>query len=124
MYAPVRADKYETLRMLLPLVPVHPRFRPEDLNQLLRRSRRRLHDILGIGTFAAVKDVDNQAVGVVLNVRRRLVGLGGALIGMGGLLLSFLKTGQPLLSRERILAIFPALLLATTLAFVAGFASI
>lgn len=51
-----------------------------------------------------------------------LVGLGGALIGLGGLLLSFLKTGHPILSRQTILSIFPALLLATTAAFVAGFA--
>jgi len=51
-----------------------------------------------------------------------LVGIGGMLIGVGGLLLSFLKAGKPLLSRERILAIFPGLLLLTTAAFVAGFA--
>jgi hypothetical protein len=51
-----------------------------------------------------------------------LVGLGGALIGLGGLLLSFLKAGKPLLSRERILTVFPGLLLLTTAAFVAGFA--
>lgn len=53
-----------------------------------------------------------------------LVGIGGALIGIVGLLLSFLKTGKPLLSRERILQLFPALLLLTTAAFVAGFAFI
>ncbi len=50
------------------------------------------------------------------------VGIGGMLIGLGGLLLSFLKAGRPLLSRERILAVFPGLLLLTTAAFVAGFA--
>ncbi len=50
-----------------------------------------------------------------------LVGVGGMLIGLGGLLLSFLKAGKPLLSRERILAIFPGLLMLTTLAFVVGF---
>lgn len=49
-----------------------------------------------------------------------LVGIGGMLIGLGGLLLSFLKAGKPLLSRERILAVFPGLLLLTTAAFVAG----
>ena len=53
-----------------------------------------------------------------------LVGIGGALIGIVGLLLSFLKTGKPLLSRERILQLFPALLLLTTAAVVAGFAFI
>ena len=50
-----------------------------------------------------------------------LVGVGGMLTGLGGLLLSFLKAGKPLLSREKILAIFPALLLLATGAFVAGF---
>lgn len=50
-----------------------------------------------------------------------LVGLGGALIGVGGLLLSFLKAGKPIISRERILKIFPGLLLLTTVCFVAGF---
>lgn len=50
-----------------------------------------------------------------------LVGIGGALIGLGGLLLSFLKTGKPILSRERILKIMPGLLLLMTVCFVAGF---
>ncbi|MDP1545016.1 MAG: hypothetical protein Q8L87_03260 [Anaerolineales bacterium] len=50
-----------------------------------------------------------------------LVGVGGALIGIGGLLLSFLKTGKPILSRETILRLFPTLLLLTTAFFVAGF---
>lgn len=50
-----------------------------------------------------------------------LVGVGGALIGIGGLLLSFLKTGKPILSRETILRLFPILLLLTTALFVAGF---
>lgn len=53
-----------------------------------------------------------------------LVGVGGMLIGLGGLLLSFFKAGKPLLSREKILAVFPSLLLLTTAAFVAGFAFI
>lgn len=51
-----------------------------------------------------------------------LVGIGGALIGLGGLLLSFLKTGRPILSRNVILSLLPALLLMTTIAFVVGFA--
>jgi len=50
-----------------------------------------------------------------------LVGIGGALIGMGGLSLSFLKTGRPILSRSTILKILPGLLLLTTAAFVLGF---
>ncbi|MDP1779492.1 MAG: hypothetical protein Q8K73_04385 [Anaerolineales bacterium] len=50
-----------------------------------------------------------------------LVGVGGALIGIGGLLLSFLKTGKPILSRNTIMRLFPSLLLVTTVLFVAGF---
>lgn len=50
------------------------------------------------------------------------VGIGGGLIGVGGLLLSFLKTGRPILARDTILTILPALLLLTTAAFVYGFA--
>ena len=50
-----------------------------------------------------------------------LVGVGGALIGIGGLLLSFLKTGKPILSRETIFKVLPSLLLLMTICFVAGF---
>jgi hypothetical protein len=50
-----------------------------------------------------------------------LVGVGGALIGLGGLLLSFLKTGRPILSRETIRKLMPGLLLLMTICFVAGF---
>ena len=51
-----------------------------------------------------------------------LVGVGGALIGLGGLLLSFLKTGRPILSRETIFKVLPGLLLIMTATYVAGFA--
>lgn len=51
-----------------------------------------------------------------------LVGLGGALIGLVGLLLSFLKTGRPIVSREIILKILPGILLLMTISFVTGFA--
>jgi len=50
-----------------------------------------------------------------------LVGIGGALIGIGGLLLSFLKTGRPILSEKTILRVLPSLLLLMTICFVAGF---
>ncbi len=49
------------------------------------------------------------------------VSLGGALIGVGGLLLGFLKTGHPFLSRQVIFRLLPALLFLMTAAFVAGF---
>ncbi len=51
------------------------------------------------------------------------VGIGGALIGVGGLLLTFLKSGKPILSKETILTVLPVLLLLMTLAFVVGFAA-
>lgn len=50
-----------------------------------------------------------------------LVGFGGALIGLGGLLLSFLKTGKPIVPRDTLMKLFPILLLLTTALFVAGF---
>ncbi len=50
-----------------------------------------------------------------------LVGVGGALIGLGGLLLSFLKAGRPIVSRETILNVLPGLLLLMTICFVIGF---
>lgn len=50
-----------------------------------------------------------------------LVGLGGALIGLGGLMLSFLKTGRLILPREKILKVFPGLFMLMTACFVAGF---
>ena len=49
------------------------------------------------------------------------VSLGGALIGLGGMLLGFLKTGKPILPRETILSVLPGLLLLMTLSFVVGF---
>jgi len=51
-----------------------------------------------------------------------LVGIGGALIGVVGLLLSFLKAGKPILTRNTLMNLFPALLMLTTAFFVAGFA--
>jgi len=50
-----------------------------------------------------------------------LVGVGGALISIGGLLLSFLKTGKPILSQATVLLVLPGLLLLMTICFVVGF---
>lgn len=50
-----------------------------------------------------------------------MVGLGGALMGAGGLLLSFLRAGSPILSRGIIFKCMPGLLLMMTTTFVAGF---
>ncbi|NPV78062.1 MAG: hypothetical protein HPY59_17010 [Anaerolineae bacterium] len=51
-----------------------------------------------------------------------LISVGGGLIGLGGLLLAFLKAGRPFLSRQVIFQLLPGLLLLMTAAFVAGFA--
>ncbi|HEY46460.1 MAG TPA: hypothetical protein G4O14_06720 [Anaerolineae bacterium] len=51
-----------------------------------------------------------------------LVGIGGGLIGIGGLLLAFLRTGRPLLSAKTIYTVLPVLLLMMTVAFVIGLA--
>jgi hypothetical protein len=50
-----------------------------------------------------------------------LVGIGGALISVDGVLLSFLKTGRPILSKDTILRVLPGLWLIMTACFVAGF---
>jgi hypothetical protein len=51
-----------------------------------------------------------------------LVGVGGGLIGIGGILLTFLRAGQPLLSEKTIFTVLPALLLIMTSSFIAGLA--
>lgn len=48
------------------------------------------------------------------------ISLGGAFIGIGGLMLAFLKSGKPLLSAERIFMLLPWLLLLMTLSFTLG----
>lgn len=50
-----------------------------------------------------------------------LIGIGGGLMGVMGILLVFLRIGHLALEKERIFAILPFLLLATMLAFVAGY---
>ena len=78
-----------------------------------------VHGIAGIIIFA---------LPIMLVFQRRtpagfvLVSIGGALIGLFGLLLSFLKTGKPLLSQDTILSVLPVLLLVVTAGFVVGFA--
>jgi hypothetical protein len=52
------------------------------------------------------------------------VGIGGALIGVGGILLSFQKMGKPVLSKNRILTILPSLLLLMMICFIVGFSTL
>ena len=49
-----------------------------------------------------------------------LISLGGIFIGVGGILLGFLKIGKLKLQREKIYTFFPAILFFTTTAFVLG----
>lgn len=50
-----------------------------------------------------------------------LVSLGGALIGLGGSLLAFLKAGKPILDRDTIYQLLPVILFLMVLAFFGGF---
>lgn len=50
-----------------------------------------------------------------------LVGVGGALIGLWGVLLYLEKAGRPILSQKAVYKFLPGLLLLTTAAFVLGF---
>ncbi|MDZ7843231.1 MAG: hypothetical protein U5K99_00275 [Anaerolineales bacterium] len=52
------------------------------------------------------------------------VGVGGGLIGIGGILFSFLKTGNPLLDKKTIYRLLPGLLLMMTASFVWGFTAV
>jgi hypothetical protein len=52
------------------------------------------------------------------------VGIGGSLIGVGGILLSFLRMGKPLLSKNTILSVLPGLLLIMMICFIIGFAAL
>ena len=52
------------------------------------------------------------------------VGIGGGLIGLTGLMLAFLKTGKPILSKSLIFSLMPWLLLLMTIGFVIGMNSI
>ena len=52
------------------------------------------------------------------------VGFGGAMIGLLGLMLTFLRSGNPVLSKETTLTAFPAILFLMTLTYVVGFYSL
>jgi hypothetical protein len=49
------------------------------------------------------------------------VSIGGAFIGIGGLMLSFLRAGRQILSQEMIFNLLPVLLFLTTASFIVGF---
>jgi len=49
-----------------------------------------------------------------------MISVGGVIIGTGGMLLGLLKAGKPLISKEKIIVVFPIILFFTTLAFFIG----
>ena len=51
-----------------------------------------------------------------------MISFGGVLIGSGGMLLGLLKAGKSVLTKEKIIALFPIVLLITTTSFVIGLA--
>lgn len=77
-----------------------------------------VHGIAGMTIFLLPSIL---AANGTMNPLFALVGLGGAMIGLGGLLLSFLKAGKPIVPRQTILKILPGLLMLMTACFVAGF---
>ena len=77
-----------------------------------------VHGIAGMTIFLLPIILSVQGV---TNPLFSLVGVGGALIGLGGLALSFLKAGKPILPKATILKIFPVILFLMTLCFVLGF---
>lgn len=76
-----------------------------------------LHGISGLVLIGA-------PLALVLNGTQHLsmifVSIGGLIIGAEGFLLTFLKTGKPLVSAQRLYAFFPFVLFLASAAFVAG----
>lgn len=77
-----------------------------------------VHAIAGLTIFILPFLLVHQGT---VNPAFTLVGIGGGLIGIGGLLLSFLKTGKPILSRQTVLQILPGVLFLMTVCYVIGF---
>jgi len=48
------------------------------------------------------------------------ISLGGAMFGLGGVLLTFIRTGRPLLSQQQVYSVLPVIMLLTTGCFVLG----
>jgi hypothetical protein len=80
-----------------------------------------VHGISGLFIFALPLILSRKGI---TPARFAFVGVGGGLIGMGGILLSFLKAGKPLLPKKTILRMLPGLLLLMTACFVIGFAGV
>jgi hypothetical protein len=91
--------------------------KPSSLSTAILAS---IHGIAGIViTFLPLLLVLREEV----PVRFIFVGIGGGLIGIGGLLLSFLRIGKPIIEARKVYSILPILLLIMTTSFVVGMAS-
>ena len=77
-----------------------------------------IHGVAGITIFLVPIILTSQ---LIVNPGFLLVSLSGILMGIGGLLFSFLKTGFPLLSQVKTFKLLPVNLLIMTAAFTAGF---
>ena len=116
-HVPAQADMAAVLASVALVAVTIPR--------LARWRRAGLATLIPVHGLAGLWIVGLPVVMVVLGrqpVPFLLVAIGGGLIGLGGMLLAFLKSGRPILSQPVILSLFPSLLLATTVALVSGFA--
>ena len=59
----------------------------------------------------------------VAEIQILMVSFGGVLIGSGGMLLGLLKAGKSILSKEKVVALFPTILFFATTSFVIGLAN-
>ena len=76
-----------------------------------------VHGIAGLVLFAVPLTLSISGTAPSLFA---LAGIGGAVFGLAGMLLAFLRMDKPLLSQERIYSLMPLLLLVTTALFVIG----
>ncbi len=76
-----------------------------------------VHGIAGLVLFAMPLALSIRGATPPLFV---LTGIGGAVFGLAGMLLAFLRMDKPLLSQARIYSLMPLLLLVTTALFVIG----
>ncbi len=80
-----------------------------------------VHGIAGLVIFALPLLLSLQSAAPP---RFALVGIGGGLIGIGGILLAFLKAGKPILKKRTVFSLLPGLLLVMTACFVIGLSAV
>lgn len=80
-----------------------------------------VHGIAGLVIFALPLLLSLQGAAPA---KFALVGIGGGLIGIGGILLAFLKSGKPILKKRTVFSLLPGLLLVMTACFVIGLSAV